>query len=54
MPRRTCALTMILLALLIAATTDAGACCVQRAFVSSHGNYTNQFDRLPAVTPSTR
>lgn len=37
MPRRTCALTMILLALLIAATTDAGACYVQRAFVSSHG-----------------
>lgn len=41
MLRRTCALAMVPLALLVAATTDAGACCSQRAFVSSHGSDAN-------------
>ncbi len=41
MLRRTCASAMVPLALLIVATTDAGACCSQRAFVSSHGNDAN-------------
>ncbi len=41
MLRRTCTSAMVPLALLIVATTDAGACCSQRAFVSSHGNDAN-------------
>ena len=40
MLRRIYALALVPLALIVA-TTDAGACCSQRAFVSSHGNDAN-------------